>query len=73
MTPRESTGVLLEVYTKAHSDLAEALRELAPTVKQLSQDLSAVMADMKAEEHRRRHPRIRDNLPKLHRRYRRQP
>jgi len=30
-------------------------------------------AQVEAEEHRRRHPRITDNLPSLHRRYRRKP
>lgn len=59
---------------QALRDLGEALRvHFAPAFERLSRDLAKAQAEIEAEEHRRRHPRITDNLHKLHRRYRRRP
>lgn len=72
MTPEDAARNAAESYARTATTLTEELRTtLGPALARLNRELSALNAALETEEERRRHPRITQNLHKLHRRYRR--
>lgn len=51
----------------------DGLKALEPALSELMRAANRAVEDMHEEERRRLHPRLRDGLPGVHRRYRRNP
>ena len=73
MTRDEAERIWSEWNETFTQRLVEAFKLLAPAIQSANREVNLAVAEMHEYERRQRPPRMRDNLGRLHRRYRRQP